>query len=90
MIQPPNFGNIAISTISTRPSAYTPHGYDRSNDCSFLTSANLKTCTVCEKCIKYECLCDFGVGLLGTPEKRARGPISPKLDPKSRKHSELV
>ena len=27
---------------------------------------------------------------MGTPEKRARGPISPKLDPKSRKHSELV
>ena len=37
-----------------------------------------------------ESLCDFRVGLLGTPEKRARGPFSPKLDPKSHEHSELV
>ena len=26
---------------------------------------------------------------MGTPEKRARGPFSPKLDPKSHKHSEI-
>ena len=51
---------------------------------------NPRLCTVSEMFLTSECLCDFGVGLLGTPEKSARGPISPKLDPKSRKHSELV
>ena len=80
---------ISPSPPYTPDPPYRPYGYDRSNGCSFLTSIHLRPCTVSDNCLISECLCDFRVGLLGTPEKRARGPISPKLDPKSRKHSEI-
>ena len=69
---------------------YSPYGHERSNGWSFLTSTNLRPCTVSEMCVKYECLCDFGVRLLVRPQKCAGGVKLAFLGQKSHKHSELV
>ena len=66
---------------------YSSYGHRRSNGWSFLTSTNLRPCTVSEMCVISECLCDFGVGLLVHPQKRARGAISEENGPKLPKHS---
>ena len=78
---------IPIFAISPNPPytthpLYSPYGHGRSNGWSFLTFTNLRPCTVPEKSLISECLYNFGVGLLGTPEKPARGCISPKISSK--------
>ena len=82
MTQTPHFGHIPISTKTPDP-LYSPYGYGRSNGWSFLTNTNPRPCTVSEMPLKYEWLCDFGVGLLGIPAKRVRRPKFVFFGPKS-------
>ena len=87
--QTPDFGQTPISIIIPDP-PYSTYRHGRSNGWPFLTSTNPRPCTVSEKCVKYECLCNFEVGLFGIAGKRARRSKFVFFRPKTRKNSELV